>query len=385
LYAASKIGRRVELAEVLLVHLSSLRMLAGMLLLATMLAPLSARSLAGAQPNALAALVAAAKQEGTVVVDGPPLDTAREALSQGFQQAYGIPVTYLSAGSSQSGVRVRAERAAGKYLLDVLISGSDTPTLTFLPNGWLAPVEPGLVAPDVLDRRKWKDGHLWFEDDRHTILRMLQFVTVNLAINTQLVKPGEVTTWKSLLDPKWQGKLISRDPTVAGAGSSLLSYFYRYLGPDYVRRLYKDQKPVLSRDGRQSVQWLAQGNDAILLGPDPGIIQQFQKLGYPIADVFPTDGPGTVSGGYGLVALLDKAPHPNAAKLFINWLAGKGGQEALTRSTVAVSLRTDVTYDNVPAFMFPKKGKTYFDYYDYAFVTGVRDADFAKVRELLGL
>ena len=361
------------------------RVSASVLLMMTILVPLSGNSRAGAQSGALAVLIAAAKQEGTVVVEGPPLDTAREALTQGFQQAYGIPVSYISGGSSQSGARVRAERAAGKYLLDVLISGSDTPALVLLPSGWLDPIEPILVAPDVLDRRKWKDGHVWFEDDRHTILRVLQFVTANLAINTQLVRPGEVTTWKSLVDPKWQGKIISKDPSSAGAGSSLLSYFYRYLGPDFVRKLYIDQKPVLSRDARQSVQWLAQGNDAILLGPDPGIIEQFQKLGYPIADVFPTDGPGTVSGGYGIIALLNKAPHPNAAKLFINWLAGKQGQEALTRSTIAVSLRTDVTYDNVPAFMIPKKGQTYFDYYDYAFVTSVRDADFAKVRELLGM
>ena len=109
-------------------------------------------------------------------------------------------------------------------------------------------------------------------------------------------------------------------------------------------------------------------------------------MGYPIAVVLPTDGPGVLSGGYGLISLLNKAPHPNAARLFINWLAGKQGEEAFTGSMLAISLRTDVTYArDTPAFMFPKKGNPYLDTYDYTFITSVRDADFAKVRELLGL
>ena len=242
-----------------------------------LLVPFSGGSRAAAQPDAFAAMVAAAKQEGSVVVDGPPGDAVREALTQGFARAYGIQVVYIGNGGSQSGVRVRTERAAGKYLLDVLMSGSDTPTLTFLPNGWLDRIEPALLAPDVIDRRKWRDGHLWFEDDQHTILRVLQYVTPNLAINTHVVKPGEVTTWKSVLDPKWQGKIVAKDPTVAGAGSSLTSYFYLTFGPNFVRRLYQDQKPVFSRDARQSVQWLAQGDDALLIGPDPTMIGEFQN------------------------------------------------------------------------------------------------------------
>ena len=145
----------------------------------------------------------------------------RESLVSGFQNAYGIPVTYLAGGTSASGARVRAERAAGKYLLDAYISGPDTPTMTMLPSGWLDRIEPILVAPDVIDKHKWKDGHLWYEDDAHTIMRVSQNVYPELAVNTKFVKRGEITTWKALLDPKWQGKLIARDPASSGAGGSL--------------------------------------------------------------------------------------------------------------------------------------------------------------------
>jgi hypothetical protein len=150
-----------------------------------------------AQAGAMAALIAAAKAEGGVTVDGPPIDTVRQALVSGFQDAYGIPVTYISSGSTASGARVRAERAAGKYLLDAFISGSDTPTMTFLPSGWLDRVEPALVAPEVLDKSKWRLGHLLYEDDAHTILRVFQYVNSQLAINTKLVKPGDRSSIRS--------------------------------------------------------------------------------------------------------------------------------------------------------------------------------------------
>jgi iron(III) transport system substrate-binding protein len=359
------------------------RTLAGACLAATV--QLAGPPSAGAQPAALAALIAAAKQEGTVVVDGPPIDTVRDAFTQGFQKAYGISVSYISSGGTQSAARVRAERAAGKYLLDVLVSGGDSAVLSFLPGGWLDRVEPVLVAPDVTDRRKWKDGHLWYEDDQHTILRVQQFVTPELEINTKLVKRSELRTWKSLLDPKWQGKIIAKDPSIGGTGSSLTSYFYLTFGPDFVRKLYVDQKPMISRDLRQSAQWLAQGNYPILVGGDVVTVMQFQKLGYPVDFVLPSDGPSVLSSGYGLVSLLNRAPHPNAAKLFINWLGGRQGEEAYARAILAVSLRTDVAYDNVPAFMFPQKNQKFLDTYGYSFITDQREATFAKVRELLGL
>jgi iron(III) transport system substrate-binding protein len=337
-----------------------------------------------AQNDAMKALVAAAKAEGTVVVDGPPIDTVREVITQGFQRDYGIPVSYISSGSSASGARVRAERAAGKYLLDVFVSGSDTPTVTFMGAGWLDKVEPVLIAPDVIDKRKWKDGHLWYEDDGHMILRVLSFVTPELVINTKLVKPEEVTTWKSLIDPKWQGKIVAKDPGTSGAGTSLIALLYILFGADYVKKLYKDQKPVISRDPRQAAQFLAQGSYAILVGPDMASVEQFRGLGYPLMPVFPTDAPSVLSGGFGLVALINKAPHPNAAKLFINWLAGRTAQGPFAEALVSVSLRTDVTYQHLPPWVFPQKGVKYLDTYEYKFVTDTRDAAMAKARDLLG-
>ena len=129
-------------------------------------------------------------------------------MTEGFQNEYGIPVSYISSGSAASGARVRAERAAGKYLLDVFVSGSDTPTMTFLPQRLARQDRAGADRTRRRStKRKWKDGHLWYDDPQHMILRVLQYVAPELAVNTKLVKRGEMPTWKSLLDPKWQGKL----------------------------------------------------------------------------------------------------------------------------------------------------------------------------------
>jgi iron(III) transport system substrate-binding protein len=339
---------------------------------------------AGAQSPALNALIAAAKIEGGLVLDGPPNDKARQGLLNGFQAAYGIPISYVDSGSSSSSARIRAERAAGKYVLDIFLSGADAACLTFLPSGWLDRVEPVLIAPDVLDHRKWKDGHLWYEDDAHTILHVLSTVAPGLAINTKYVKRGDVSTWKALLDPKWQGKIIAKDPLTYGAGSQLPSYFYLTFGPDYVKKLYGSQQPVLSRNGRQAMQWLADGSYPILLGPDTAEMISFRGLGYPIEAVLPADGPGMLNCGWGLLCLMNKAPHPNAAKLFVNWFAGRAGQESFANATQSVSLRTDVKYDGVPDFLFPQKGVSYMDTSDWKFVTEQHQSAMTKVQELLG-
>jgi ABC-type Fe3+ transport system substrate-binding protein len=90
-----------------------------------------------------------------------------------------------------------------------------------------------------------------------------------------------------------------------------------------------------------------------------------------------------LSGGFGNICLVNKAPHPNAAKLFVNWVAGPQGELAYSEATQAVSLRTDLKYTGIPEFMFPQKGTKYLDTYSWKFVTEQRDAAFDKVRELL--
>ncbi len=362
-----------------------LHVTAALLASAMLLAAPSATIRAADNNDAMTALIAAAKAEGSVVVDGPPTDAVRLALTEGFQKKYGIPVSYIGSGGGPSGARVRAERAAGKYLLDVLVSGSDTPIVTFLPAGWLDKIEPVLIEPDVVNPKNWQDGHLWYADPQHMILRTIRYVNVEVAVNTKLVQPKEIPTWRSLLDPKWKGKLLTKDPRLSGTGQTLNSYFYINFGPDFVKKLYIDQAPVFTGDMRQAAQWLAQGTYGIWVGSDFSQLEPFIKAGYPIAPVQPTDGPGILTGSYGLISIINRAPHPNAAKLFVNWLASPEGQVALCQSLVAGSLRTDIKEPWMPNFELTKSGVKYYDAYDYKFITHDREEALAKVRELLGI
>lgn len=332
-----------------------------------------------------ASLIEAAKKEGRIVVDGPPNNSVRKALTQGFEKRYGIKVAYISSGRSKSGTRVRSERSAGKYLLDIFISGADTPIRVFKKSGWLTPVHTALVDPDVTDGKNWVDGHLWYIDPEKTILRMLRSVNPELVVNAKAVNPGEIQKWTDLLKPKYKGMLTAKDPAVGGAGASLTAYFYHQFGADFVRNLYKVQKPTLTRSSRQIAQWVAQGKYPIAVGANITETRKFKKKGFPVEVVFPKDAPKIVSGGYGALCLMNKAPHPNAAKLFVNWLASKEGQTLFSKALIFISLRTDVPHEWAPSYIIPKDGEKYMDTYEYQWIIKNRAAGAKKVRALLGL
>ena len=332
-----------------------------------------------------ASLIEAAKKEGKVVVDGPPNNSVRKALSEGFEKRYGIKVSYISSGRSKSGTRVRAERSAGKYLLDIFISGADTPLKVFKKSGWLQPIHTALVDPEVTNGKNWTDGHLWYLDPDKAILRMLRSVNPGLAVNTSKVKADEIKKWTDLLKPEYKDMLAARDPAVSGAGASLTAYFYYNFGDDFVRKLYTVQKPSLTRSSRQIAKWVAQGRYPIAVGANITETLKFKEKGFPVEFVFPEDAPKVISGGFGSLCLLNKAPNPNAAKLFVNWLASKEGQTLFSESLAFLSLRTDVPHDWAPSFTIPKAGEKYMDTYEYEWIVKKRFEGFKKVRELLGL
>ncbi len=95
------------------------------------------------------------------------------------------------------------------------------------------------------------------------------------------------------------------------------------------------------------------------------------------------DAPGTVSAGFGLIGLVNKAPHPNAAKLFLNWIAMKEGSEVYNKSQVTVSNRTDVNNEWVPDYMLPTPGVDYFDSYDWQWtLDGFSPDELEKMKRL---
>ena len=79
-----------------------------------------------------------------------------------------------------------------------------------------------------------------------------------------------------------------------------------------------------------------------------------------------------------------KAPHPNAAAVFMNWYGSKPGQEANSRAQILASRRTDVDTNGIPSYIQPKRGVKYIDQYAEDFVVNRRDTLIEQVRKIVG-
>lgn len=328
-------------------------------------------------------ILAAAKKEGRVTLAASPDPDVRRMIPEKFTARYGIPVEYISLTTGEIRARLRAERQAGLFTIDATLGGAD-PVL--YQEKILDPIRPVLILPEVIDPSKWEKGKLWFSDpeDKY-VLRILNNVVAPIDINTQHVKPQEVKSVQFLLDPKWKGKISSHDPTIAGTGNSRAAYFYLLFGVDFLKRLYVGQEVVITRDRRQMGDWLARGTHAIGLGAQSQELERLAKEGFPVAQLnHIPDAPGYLSAGPGEVGLINKAPHPNAARVFVNWMASKEGVETLARSQLDNPIRADIDKSFVPPETMPLPGVTYLvDSGDWKFQIEEREKVRLIMKELL--
>jgi iron(III) transport system substrate-binding protein len=320
------------------------------------------------------ALVAAARQEGKIVLLAPPDPQVRKELPAAFKARFGVTVDYVGGRSTEAATRLRLERAAGLYTVDVAFAGSDTLAGVYYPEKMLAPLRDALILPDAVDPTKWRAGKLWFTDPQaRYVLRLFNTVDPAFYINTQYVKAGEIAAARDLIDPRWKGRISAHDPTVGGAGLGHATRFYLALGEDFLRALYIDQKPMIARDRRQLTDWLLRGSQPISLDAEQDQVERLRQEGLRIEAVYRlADMPGTLSAGVGQMALFDHAPHPNAARLFVNWMASREGLEVYARARGEAPTRGDIDAAAfLPPEIIPQPGGNYFDM--HAWETGVTE------------
>jgi iron(III) transport system substrate-binding protein len=342
---------------------------------------------AGAQatPPGWDELIAAARREGTVVVTGPAHPEVRQALPVAFKARFGVNLEYLGGPASAMAAKMRAERASGIYSFDVTLAGIQSMAQIFHREGLLEPIKPLLVLPEVLDGSKWKRGSLWFMDpEQQYVLRLFNTVREGFTINTDVVKPGELRKFSDLLDPKWKGKMAFLDPARSGTASNQAAMLYKQFGEDFIKKLLIDQKPMFTRERRQLTDWVIRGNYPITFGAEDGEIERLRNEKMPVTTVYGLeDLPGSVSGG-NMLGLMDKAPHPNAARVFVNWMASKEGSEIYGRALNMVPARTDVDMSDFPPETVPQPGASYFDMYDYNFTVTEKEQYRLRIKEMLG-
>ncbi len=309
-----------------------------------------------------------------MVVSGPPTDDARKNLPDAFKKRYGIDIEYLGGNSSQLASRIESERAAGEYTIDVSLGGADTFYRSFLANDWLEPIKPVLMLPEVVDPSAWIRGQVFFRDPQRqdTILELFDTISPIGYFNTSIISPDQLKTADQLLDPSLKGKIGAYNPSVNGGGVLAVSGMYVVKGPDFVKNLFTQQAIALTRDYQQLADWVGHGNYPLCMGMLVHDAEALKK-DLPLQQTSFSDIQETTNGGFGMVGLYRNAPHPNAAKVFVNWIATKEGSTIFGQADGSASLRKDVDSTAwLPANLIPQPGEKYLDSYDFVFVTETR-------------
>lgn len=289
-----------------------------------------------------------AKREGKVVVYGVPGIDIREAMINEFQKAYpGITVEYSGLSGVEAATKIHNERKAGIYLPDIRIGG--TSAIVGVLDDAAQPLEPLLLLPEVRNPKNWLGGKLEYADKAGKInLVMSSYLSGFLLYNTKLLDPGkakELSLW-DLTMPEWKGKILIQDMRIPGSGGAFGQFLYYNpkLGPDFIKALAKND-PIVLRDARQMTQWVAMAKYPIQLAPNTQIVLEFTQIGEPLMIQYHTKEGSYIAAGFGSVMAVDKAPHPNATKVYLNWLLSKEGQTVFSKVMNVASRRIDVPTD----------------------------------------
>jgi iron(III) transport system substrate-binding protein len=301
--------------------------------------------------------LAAAKKEGRLVLYG---SADYEQLFGEFQKKYPeIKVTGVFGRGADVAKRILTERRAEKFLADVYVNGQGTGYNVLYKAKTVDPLAPVLMLPDVTDASKWWQGKHHYADPENRYLIMFNGAArVVVGYNTKLVNPSQIRSYWDLVDPKWRGKIVALDPSSGGAGDALRFFYYNNsLGREYIRRVLIDADATISGDTRQMGDWLAAGRFAFsIFSPISRMdLDKMQTQGLPV-DWFDPDHlkeGAYIAAGAGGAALMNRAPHPNAAKVALNWLLSREGQIAYQRIFTMGdegpdSLRIDIPKDKIP-------------------------------------
>jgi ABC-type Fe3+ transport system substrate-binding protein len=275
-------------------------------------------------------LVERAKREGQVVwYTTVSIPESQEFAALFKQQFPSINVDIVRTGSSALVNRVVSEYNAKKYLADVLQGFSSRGGYSALKQrgilGRYQSPEYKYLPPDLRDPAGY-----WGSQYQNTFV---------LAYNTRMVKPADVPkTYDDLLKPMWKGKKILNDTENHEWFDGLLHHWGKEKGLAYFRKLAQ-QEQVFQRGARGRVQLVAAGEFPLTIGYGPHV-QSFVNKGAPVEWV----ALEPVVTILNTVSLAERAPHPAAARLFIDFLFSKPAQLKL-REMSRIPSREDVEAD----------------------------------------
>jgi iron(III) transport system substrate-binding protein len=308
--------------------------------------------------------VAAAEREGEVTIYGQARRGVAKAI-ESFSNAHPrIKLNFIGGSGSDLAKKIMAEKRAGKHLVDVAVGGGGTMVLVYYRAGILEPIPPVLVLPEVRDEsRWWGKKHLYADPEKQFVFMAQGDAGSGIgAINTDLVKSKEIRSWWDLLKPRWKDKIVMTDPKSAGnIGSWRFLYYDDDLGPKFIQHLLTETNVTFATDERQMMDWVAAGKYHIHVLAKVENTENARKQGLPVMQVFSEKEADTISTGSGHISFFKAVPHPNAAKVYVNWFLSREGQIAWQRHTERNSLRNDISKDSLSyrEIQVPKEGRKY--------------------------
>jgi ABC-type Fe3+ transport system substrate-binding protein len=287
----------------------------------------------------------------------------RKYIQEEWAKAYPkIALSVSSTPGAQFIARVRTERSVDKYLWDVSVSSSAT-AYAFYHEGFLDPVTPEFVMPDVKDPATWGGWDNVFMDKAGKYVFGMSAALKSPYYNTAHVSSEKVDKLglQTLLDPAYKGKILWHDPLISGSGQTYAYVLRSRLGDDGLKKLILDQKVVFMAQQDQVVEAMARGVGWIGIGPfvrahlEPylaaGVKVDIRAFGNEPA----VNEMGT--GGAGLY-VYNKRPHPNATRVFVNWILSPEIQLGLAKATLQDSRRQELPSVSEPERQ-PIKGAEY--------------------------
>jgi len=274
-----------------------------------------------------AKLIEGAKKEGELIIYGTTDLRQSTLINDKFREKYPfIDVKLNRFTSDKLYPRLIAETRSGKFLADVL--QNNTLGMYFLRKGkFLAPY----VSPE--ERFYPKE----FKDPGHWVTSSMNLHVIGY--NTKAVARDKLPkTWEDLLSPPWKGRLMlnPREQWFAW----ILQIMGKEKGLNYMRALAKQKPAVRSESTAMRAQLIIAGESDLEIDSTYSVLRPLMKKGAPVD--WTTLGPAlVVPVAYGLA---NRAPHPNAAKLFIDFVLSKEGQQ-LVLSFDRQSARSDLAQE----------------------------------------
>ena len=306
-----------------------------------------------------------AKKEGKLVaVLGGSASRNYRPIFKFFEDKFGIRTVVSTGGGRRQADRLLAERGAGKYKVDLVLIGGGSANTRLLPNKVLDPIGPELFLPEVVDQSLWYKGTHRFSDPGGKYVFAFsanaELTPIGMRFNTNKLPIKEAkkidSVW-TFLDKRFAGQIVSLPPTASGAlGTYFTVMVHPDLGAKYLRRMFRRELNVqFSSDFRQIADGVARGKFtmAIFVGSAGRDIDRLGRQGLPVASFTQIikkpvkERPilqGT--GASNNIMVVNRRPHPYAAKLFVNWLLSKEGQTIMQTKSERVpdqSFREDVT------------------------------------------